>query len=200
MNALSQNEIKKLGVVFVVLLVLLLGFAVLKGGEKKVVETEKKAIIPTITVVPTIEKNYAGVMGIYPEKNKVKVGGIFDLSVTASTSKGNIAGADAIINFSPEYLNIESIEEGELFDLYPLKKIDNEKGIVKVTGFGAQENYQLNQEIDFFSMKLRAKKAGTTQIAINFQKDKTNLSNVVEAGTSRNILGTVYPAEIEILP
>jgi RecA/RadA recombinase len=46
--------------------------------------------------------------------------------------------------------------------------------------------------------KLTALKKGTTQIRIDYQPGSTSHSTIVEAGTSKNILGAVTPLSIAI--
>jgi len=52
--------------------------------------------------------------------------------------------------------------------------------------------------VTLFYLKVKALKAGETVLSFDYQEGRTNLSNVVEKGTSKNILGSVENARIVI--
>ncbi|MBI5452711.1 hypothetical protein HY945_04560, partial [Candidatus Gottesmanbacteria bacterium] len=99
----------------------------------------------------------------------------------------------------PNYLTADNnLIFGPYFDSYPRQEVDNTAGIIKVSGYSPKDLSPLTSATSFFSVSFQAKKKGSGNVVVDFQAGKTNLSTLVERGTSKNILGVVGNEKIVI--
>lgn len=203
-----NNQNKDLGKILVVLLilaVLFLGIIWLRNKNTQVVkspsETKKEdreqVTVQKPTVIPTVNKNVAS-YSLVPSQSKVNLGQNVVLSVNFDTLGKKIDGADAVLRFDPNFLESDkNIQPGDYFEVYPRKDVDNTGGFIKVSAFSVK-NEDTKGKITLFQVAFKAKKAGKTEVRVEFQKGTTNLSTLVEKDTSKNILGRVGNATIII--
>lgn len=136
------------------------------------------------------------------DKNQVKIGEEFTVSINI-VSDYLTDGVDLIINFDPELLSVETAGEdkapvvlGALYQDFPVNKI--EAGKITVSGITDGEGVLANGL--FGSVIFKTKKAGQTSVGLDFQKDNTTDTNVIEKGTGKDILMDVKNVNITILP
>lgn len=197
----TPDEMQKMGVVFGILFILLIGFLVIRMRSTGKTAAPPQNTNMTQNAGPTVipkRDDKTGVMGIEPDQVKTKPGETFRVNIYFQSGGKNVYGADAVLNYDPNFLSVNEIIPGGVFKEYPSQKIDQNSGTVKVTGFELIPYQDAVNKPPFFSISFTAGKAGETSLTLIFQKERTNLSTIVEAGTSRNILGTVYPAKIII--
>lgn len=183
---------------------LLTALFIVRAGRS--ITNKRFAKIEPVTQIPISESaslktkvsvnSFAGQMGFNNIPKSIKVGTEFEISVDFSADGKVLDGADAIIRFDKSKIEMVEITNGEYFQMYPRKTIDNENGVVKVTAFQPRDDKPIKNQITLFTLKLKARKAGTAPLIFDYQKGKTNLSTVVEKGTSQNILGSVKNTEI----
>ncbi len=204
MNMPNDSEIKKIILVVMVFVILLVGLLIVRGGGintkdrfAKIEPTQPIPISEPVAVKTKIpEKKLAGQMRFNNIPKSIKIGTEFEITVDFSANGKVLDGSDAIIRFDKSQIEIVGITNGEYFQLYPRKTIDNNNGVVKVTAFQARDDKPIENQITLFTLALKAKKAGTIPLKFDYIKGKTNLSTVVEKGTSQNILGSVQNTEI----
>lgn len=202
MSEKKPAETKKILAVVMVLFFLLLGLILLR--RQKNIELEKtlknngvakQQVIPSPTPTPL-----PGVYQLKISKENLKVNENFSLDVFFSAPDKKISGTDLRLKFDPSFLQAETeLSFGDFFTSFPRKEVDNEKGMIKVTGFQAKVKESLTAEpVKLLTVNFIAVKAGETNIEIVFEKDKTNLSTLVEQGTGKNLLGTANNVTLKI--
>lgn len=200
MNTPSANDTKKIALVVFILVILLIAIIIVRGKKTQLTPLSPQATVTTKENPTSAVKlpDLGGGLVFDPAKVDMQVGSSAELPVFISAKNKLIDGADAIINYDPLYIEVKSVTPGIYFKNYPLQKIDSKTGTVKVMGFERVGVKLLSENTLFFTLSVTAKKAGTTGLTIKFQKGKTNLSTLVEEGTSKNLLGYTVPVEIVI--
>lgn len=133
-----------------------------------------------------------------PLKRGAKVGQEFKVDIILKTNQ-EINGADAILSFDPNLLEVSNIVEGQIFPLYPRKNVNLEKGRVEITAVKMKKDGQVfTQPMVFATIIFKGKKSGTAKVDFSFSKGKTTRSTIIKAQGSENILEKVYDGEYEI--
>lgn len=194
----DTHERKKLGMVILVLAILVVGFFLLRKGRTVPVENKTVRTVPTIAVSPTPAPP-SGIYTILPSQSTIKIGESVALVVKFEAPGKRLDGSDVFLRFDPAFLDVgENLVFGDYFSTYPRVTIDRIKGEVKVTGFRANQTAPLTTAAALFTIAFTGKQAGNTAVSFEFAKGKTNLTTLVEKGTSKNILNQVFPATITI--
>lgn len=110
----------------------------------------------------------------------VKQGDEFDLTVKIDTSGQSVTGADAVIDYNPELLEVETIENGGFFPLFGKHyELNNQK--IYITGFFTEKNQTKNGSGVFAKLSLKALKNGISNLqfsCVNKSLSDTNIINV----------------------
>lgn len=129
-------------------------------------------------------------------------GDMIAVSVKIDTSGHEISGTDLIVSYNPKILEATSsgLVKGKIFDEYPLISADQSTGMISISGVAGVNKRAggFKGSGEFAVINFKAKEAGPAVLAVSFQKGSTTESNLVEAGTSQNILEAVDNLEIEI--
>lgn len=130
-------------------------------------------------------------------KDQISFGEKFLVQARVSTGGNPIEGADVIIRFDPKYLSLAKadLRVGKIFPSYPLVEVDEKKGLVSVSGTSSVESF--NGIGTMAEMEFLAKERGKTKVALEFKKDVTSDSNVVDS-LGIDILENVKDLELEI--
>jgi len=188
---LKRNELTKILIVIVVLIFLLMGMVVMRLGRKTPLTNEGAD--------SQVATEAQGSMVVQLTINEAEPGERLKADVKFNALGSKVYGADAVIRFDPNYLEVdEELEQGYFFAVYPRAEVDNSTGTIHVTGISPKDNDPLTDEKLLFTVYFVPKKAGQTEISLEFQPGATNLSTLVEYGTSKNILGSVTPASLII--
>lgn len=199
LKEIHLSNYEKIGVVWgllVILIVVGLGIRLFQSQFSPSSPKGSKTVV-SVTSIPTQEK-LIGRMTFNNVPKKVKERESFSLTVDFTAPDKRLDGADAAVSYDPNFLEVEEITQGPYFHEYPRKTIDHENGKVKVTAFRAKDESPIRNSVTLFYLKVKALKAGETVLSFDYQEGRTNLSNVVEKGTSKNILGSVENARIVI--
>ena len=133
-----------------------------------------------------------------PSQGQFKTGQEFEVTIILKTDQ-EINGADALLTFDSQALEIIEIRPGSVFPLYPRKDINLEKGQVVITGVKTSKDSQVfTQPMTFATMILKGKIAGRTNLDFVFTSGGTSDSTIIEAQDSTNILEKVYNGSYEI--
>lgn len=124
---------------------------------------------------------------------------VVPVSVMVDTGGQTVDGVDLIVHFDPKILEATSggIIQGRIFDEYPAVSVDSKTGLIAISGIASLES-SFKGVGTFAIINLRAKKPGVTSLMIDFEKGSTVDSNVVETGTSKDILEVVDNLELDI--
>ncbi|MBI2616558.1 hypothetical protein HYW55_00290 [Candidatus Gottesmanbacteria bacterium] len=192
-------EYKKILVVFVVLVVLLIGTLVLRMQKQNELNlrltngngSSSQGIVPSIPP--------RGTYKIVLDKSETYVGETVTATIIFDAPGFTLSGTDAIIQFDESILNAESpITTSDFFITYPRKIIDNEKGIIKITGFQTKETVAVTTPVTLASIQFRSIKAGNTEISFDFVVNSTSHTTLVEKGTAKNIVDAIENAKVSI--
>lgn len=204
---MTAQETKKIGIVVLVLVILLVGILIIRQQRKPTESittsnTTSQADINYEEATPTIIKEIPiGVYSIELEPKNIKIGEQTIASISFTAKDKNVTGTDIVLRFNPEFLEAgKDIVTSDSFSDYPRVEANNKDGLVKVTGFSPVNGSVEDRTVNVFTVKFKGKKAGSTKISFDFELGKTNMTNIVEKGTSKNILGQVREAIVLIEP
>lgn len=195
---LTSSETKKIGVVVVVLVILLVGILVIRKLRKPAVvpATTNQTVVPSPTQILEVPP---GVYSIELNPKSIKIDEKTEAKIIFTARDKKIAGSDIILKFNPDYLEAdEKVTTGDFFASFPRNSVNNKEGLIKVIGFSSVSDNAVESPVTVFTVLFKAKKAGSTKISFDFALGRTNLTTLVEKGTSRNILGTVKDALVTI--
>lgn len=150
--------------------------------------------IPQVT-----SKVSAGEISLTASKTKFSVGEKIPISVIVDSGGHSIAGVDLIVKFDPQALQASKtdINTGSILDDYPLASVDEKEGLVTISGISQNKDGKILSG-QFALINFQAKKTGKTSIVVDFQRDTTTHTNLVEANTLENILEKVDNLELTI--
>lgn len=200
---LNNKDFKKILLVSLVLITLLMIVLIIRAWNKNRLDqmlSKKSSQFEEqlIEVSPTVEI-LSGLYSLVFSESTVKVEEASKATISFSTPGKIISGADVILHFDPKLVQVEGdVIPGEFFTSYPRTTVDNEKGTIKVTAFSPSSTIEVNDLTELFSVNFKAVNQGVASVTFDFQPGKTNLSTLVEKGTSKNILGQVINGEIGI--
>lgn len=195
----GDGKLKKLfsgpRIIFVILGLVLLG---------EVIYAARVLVLPTPSPLPlnkvtTPIQNKIGKISLNTSKTVYKVNEVISVPVIIDTGSSEISGVDLLVKFDPKILEVSSggLVAGEILDEYPLLSTDKTKGLISISGIVAS-NKVFKGVGQFAILNLKAKAPGTTSLVIDFKKDSTTLSNLVEASTSKNILESVDNLDLTV--
>lgn len=122
------------------------------------------------------------------------------ISILLDTGISRTDGTDAILRYDPTRLTATSIITGTIYPDYPKNSIDSQNGKVSISGITSPSNPYLGKGVFAVVNFIVPNTApvGKTQITFDFNPNTTNDSNVVESGTSLDILSDVRNGTYDI--
>lgn len=151
---------------------------------------------------PIVEAIKGGEINLIPSKDKLKVNEGTRVVIKISTGGRATQGTDVILKFDPKFLkvNASSLHKGEIYPDFPVFSINNKEGIIKISAISPSKNKTFKGVGILAFLDFIAKQSGNTKITVEFEKNKTDDSNIIEAGTSNDILEKVNQIDLSILP
>ena len=124
---------------------------------------------------------------------------VISVNVMVESGGHDLDGVDLIIRYDPKILEATSggIIKGKIFDEYPLKSVDSKKGLIAISGISSLKSSFKGTGL-FATMNLKAKAPGITALTVDFATGSTSDSNLVEAGSARDILEAVNNLELTV--
>lgn len=140
-----------------------------------------------------------GKISLSAPKSAFLVNEVIPLYVDIDSGSRMLDGADVIIKFDPKVLEATSgaLQKGEIFDEYPLLSADMKNGLISVSGVNSKSG-GFKGAGQFLIVNFKAKAKGETSLTVDFAKDVTSDSNLVEAATSKDILESVDNLSLQI--
>lgn len=170
---------------WLVLLFGLFGWLVIAGKqapeEKVMAEPEKKKAI----------------LHLEAENRTLKVGETVEVKVILDTGDYETDATDVWLNYDPKAVMVTKVTEGKIYDSYPAKRIDANKGVVVVNGITSLTKTFKGRDV-FAVFTVKALKKGKTGLIIEFTSGSNTDSNVVATKISKDILGEAEGIELEI--
>lgn len=151
--------------------------------------------------LPLVQNTSASVprISLTTPQQTVQVGSIVPVTIVMDTGNKTISGADLIIKYDPKVLEVtkNDLFAGKIFPEYPLLSVAPVQGLVAISGISSSTT-GFTGSGEFARVNFKAKSSGKTNLVINFEKGSTTTSNLVEIGTSRNILEEATNLELLI--
>ena len=113
-----------------------------------------------------------------PEFQELKVNEEFTVEVLLSSNQ-KLIGADALLSFKPEILEVVSIDDGNIFSKTPLKSVEN--GKIKITAVEEDRGKTFSGEGSLAKIKFKTKDAGETDLELELTQGSTTDSNLTTA-------------------
>jgi hypothetical protein len=158
---------------------------------------------PTIAVSPAQEKSL-NIISLISPKIEYKVGEKIPVTINITSDKAT-AGTDLIIKYDPNLLTIVQsdtkipVAVGTLFGEYPVNKVDEGLGLITVSGITSQLAGVMPKGA-FGTIVFQGKAAGNPKIFLEFTKNSTNDTNLIENKTATDILDKVNNLDLKITP
>lgn len=129
-----------------------------------------------------------------------KVGDTIPVELRLTTEGYTSAGTDLILNYDPKLLEASAgaFVQGPIYTDYPFINIDTKSGVINASGVASVSQKGFKGKGVFGTVNFKAKANGKTTLTIDFKANSINKTNVIDAGTTQNILDQVSPLELEI--
>lgn len=158
---------------------------------------------PVAPTPPSAIKNTVlltgGKISLNIPKTSFALNEVVSVNVMVESGGHDLNGVDLIIRYDPKTLEASAggIAKGNIFDEYPLKSVDSKKGLIAISGISSLKSSFKGTGL-FATINIKAKVPGKTALTIDFVKGSTSDSNLVEAGSARDILEAVNNLELTV--
>lgn len=188
-NSNSSSLLPRL--VFLVLALVVVIEIIVGVRSLRSVQSSKLAVVARST----------GTMMLISEGKNYHVGDLIKVNVQLKTGNHNIVGVDALIHFDKSRLEASDsgVVVGSILDSYPVHRVSQDKGLIEISGIASNESLSFNGTGIFATINLKATQKGITTVSIEFDKGKTNNSNLVDKDSNLNILNQVGSVNLNIL-
>ncbi len=149
-----------------------------------------------ILILPSPVFAQTATLSLSPSSGTFNKGCAFALDIRLDTGGAQTDGTDAILLYDSSRLTATSITSGNIYPDYPGNNIDDTSGKITVSGLASVSSAFSGQgslAVVNFAVKDNAP-AGVTQVKFDFDpnnKAKTTDSNVVQRGTTSDVLSSV---------
>lgn len=165
----------------------------------------KLPVIPNLIQKP---KEKIASLSLAPASLQTQVGQQFEISVNVDMKDRTVNGIDTVIKYDSQMLEVvdsdnettgTQAQTGTIFKTLLVNQADPIDGKIVLTGSRISTSQEpIKGAGNFAKISFIAKQAGNTSVEILFDSQKTNLSNVTESKTSKNILTDIENAQITI--
>lgn len=155
---------------------------------------------PPPSPAPKIEiTKTGGKMALFSPKKNYRLNETVLVSVVVGTGGHTIDGVDLVVRYNPKVLEATQggLIKGKILSEYPLVSLDAGKGLISISGISSLNKGFIGTG-QFATLNFKAKAVGAAPLTIDFTKDSTTDSNLVETGTSKDILEIVDNLELNI--
>lgn len=135
------------------------------------------------------------------DKKIYQVGDEIEMNIKISTGGYISAGSDVLLTYDPEIVELSEdrfFERGQIYQDYPGANFDPEKGSIFLSGISVSNSDGFNGTDSFGKLFLKAKKTGITSLKVEYTKDSTTDSNIIETKSIADVLGEVSNLDINI--
>lgn len=155
------------------------------------IPVKKAAEVPVIT---------DATLSLISSKKDFKQGEILLVNINLQTGGHKTIGTDIVLKYNPKVLETSQTAfiRGTVYPDYPLIKVDNEKGLINISGVVTSKDGSFEGTGLFGQVAFKAKSVGLATVQLEFIKDASNDSNVIETGTPKDILGKVNNLEVNV--
>lgn len=153
--------------------------------------TKPVAVTPSLSPSPQVESG--GKIMLLSAKKDYQVGETLPVTIGMTNGSKATIATDIVIRFDPKILEASggAFEKGPLYSNYSKLIIDGELGILQVSGFTDVGRKPVLGTGVFGKINFKVKQPGTTRLTVDFTPLSTVDSNMMEAGTGKDILEKV---------
>lgn len=180
----------------IILIVLALGVLIEVGLSVKTLMTS----VP-VSKVAKVNFIREGVLLLLAKKAEYKVGEIVPVLVRIDSGGHSVEGVDTFINFDNKRLLASSsaVIRGRAFGEFPQIEVDQKKGTIRISGVSGVKGTSFSGLAELATINFKAVATGDVTTSLDFiSKGSTADSNIIEAGTSNDILGRVVNLKVTI--
>lgn len=178
------------------------------------------AIFAILAVVVLVELAWAATILLTPVSNKVekfpkieggqitliapekdyKLGDSIEVTVGVSTGESVTDGTDVVIKYDPKVLEASSgaFEKGTIYSEYPNIKVDSQDGLIQLSGISSTAGQGFQGVGVFGRLNFKTKAQGSTTLSVDFVKNATHESNIVENQSGKDVLVGVSNLNLNI--
>ncbi len=135
-----------------------------------------------------------GKVSLSSVSNTYKVGDTVSLSINLDTGGHKTAGSDVILHFDSKILDAtdsSSITKGSIYSDYSKLEVDPKLGLVTISGVSGLNQSNFQGVGVLATLNFKSKAAGQTTITLDFKPGSTTDTNLTDATSGKDILGSV---------
>lgn len=135
------------------------------------------------------------------DKRAYQVGDEIEVNIKISTGGYTSAGSDVLLIYDPEIVELSEgrfFERGQIYQDYPGANFDPERGSIFLSGISISNSEGFNGTDSFGKLFLKAKKTGITSLKVEYTKESTTDSNIIEIKSIADVLGEVHNLDLNI--
>jgi hypothetical protein len=143
----------------------------------------------------------SGRIDLYSNQKEFKVGDTISVSVRIFTGGHPTDGTDLVLKYDPQILDASGLNffrKGNVYPDYPITTVDPNAKTIQISGITSLSQSGFNGAGVFAILNFKAKAAGKTSLMVDFQKDRTTDSNIIESQSAKDILGAVTNLDLNV--
>ncbi len=140
-----------------------------------------------------------GTVILHSDKTNFEVGDKIEVKIKVSTGGHSTDGVDLVLNYDPNYLDLDRqsfFKKGLIYPDYPFINVEN--NIISISAISSSSGGTFNGVGNFGTLEFRAKKSGNIKLTLEAKKDSTSDTNITETGSALDILDAVSNLELTI--
>ena len=140
-------------------------------------------------------------ISLIPEKEVYKTGETVSVNVKLYTGGYSTGSTDLVVKYDPKFLKPQGntfASVGQIYSEYPAAQVEEQKGLIGMSGITNSDTESFSGIGNFAKLNFTALQDGQTTVSVDFQPNITSDSNVLIKGTTKDILGVVENAQINI--
>ncbi len=148
--------------------------------------------------IPVLAQTNSPHFSLSPTVKEVDVGESFNLDVNIDTGGNNCTGADAIVSYDPDLLEVTATQEGSFFPTTTI--VTTTAGEVSIYGVADSGDPETGSGT-LATITFQGQKAGTANVSFTCQEDSSNDSNINDTADediivcSENVSGSYVISE-----
>ena len=150
---------------------------------------------------PQVNEFSSAQISLIPDRTSYKTGDTVSVRVKLYTGGYTTGSTDLVVKYDPAFLRTQGenfASVGQIYAEYPPAQVDEKNGLIGISGIPMSNSEGFSGVGEFAKLNFIALKEGQTQVTVDFQENQTADTNVVLIGGTKDILGTVENAGINI--
>lgn len=150
--------------------------------------------------VPKIQPLGFGKIILDVPKTNYQIGEEVPVEVRIVTAGKTTDSTDLVLHYNPKQVQMiaSKLKLGSIYFDYPIADDDTPTGIIRISGITPPGEEGFNGIGTFATIPFKTLKEGDASFSVEFTKDSTTDSNLVESGAPKDILTEVRDRDIKI--